>query len=234
MRAITILFALAFYAWAWWWMHRDSIRRGRRIMNLIIKTLLSAFAALGFVVWIGSNVPAQTHLAGSTVRLETSGGIGSGVHIGNDFILTAAHVVADESELMLIPDNSVETYRADVLWVNKKLDVALLRSRATNIFSVSPLSCTAPVVGASVTSRGVPLGENFFAARGNVGSGVYSRDGWAAVFLVAGPGASGMSGGPVIDNSGMVIGLTVAGIGRASPFMLAVPSSAICPLLART
>jgi S1-C subfamily serine protease len=202
-------------------------------MNLLIKALLSAFAALAFAVWIGSHLSAAPKLAGATVRIETSDSIGSGVHIGNDFILTAAHVVEGETKVTFIADNGKDTYTADVQWSNRALDIALLKSRATNILETAPLLCGEPVIGSPVISAGIPLGITFYQSAGQVGSKPFPLQQWASLFMVAGPGAVGMSGGPVLDLHGRVIGITVAAPGRVGPFMYAVPGSAICPLLAR-
>lgn len=203
-------------------------------MTILIKALLSALAAIVFVVWAGPYLVAAPKLAGATVRIETDSAIGSGVHIGHDFILTAAHVVDGSREVTFTADNGGDTYTADVQWINKSLDIALLKSRATNILESALLLCSEPRIGTPIVSSGIPLGITFYQSGGQVGSKPFANSQWASLFMVAGPGAQGMSGGPVMDSHGRVIGIIVAAPGRVGPFMFAVPGSAICPLLART
>ena len=63
---------------------------------------------------------------------------------------------------------------------------------------------------------------------------------WASVLVFDGTVAPGMSGGPVLDRRGFVVGLTVGrmatpiGFGAALlPVSYVVPSSTVCNLLAR-
>lgn len=175
----------------------------------------------------------------STLKIITSTGHGSGVHIGNGYILTAAHVVAgDQSVRVMASHNGEEP--ADVLWVNKAHDVALLRSDYLKGVDSSPLSCKPLGVGQSVKATGNPGPLEFITSWGRVSSDEAKRGNWKSSIIVDLTIAPGSSGGPLFDTRGNVVGLVVGialtTIGFSSapiPYSYAVPSTAICFLLAR-
>lgn len=122
--------------------------------GLVIGAGALAVMAIGYLVF--SAQPSTPALLSSAVKVQLATGHGSGVHIGDGLILTAAHVAGDESKVDIkAADGSVRP--ADVLWVNKTSDVALLRTSADRL-GASPLSCTPVQVGQSVHAEGSPLG----------------------------------------------------------------------------
>lgn len=110
----------------------------------------------------------------STLKIITSTGHGSGVHIGNGYILTAAHVVAGDQTVKVMASHNGEE-PADVLWVNKAHDVALLRSSSLQGVDTSPLSCNQTGVGQSVRATGNPGSLEFVTSWGRVGSNEATR-----------------------------------------------------------
>jgi S1-C subfamily serine protease len=173
---------------------------------------------------------------GSTVRIEIPGGIGSGVHIGDGFIITAEHVVNGNKEVKVVTDAGATKYTADVLWMNEGFDVALIRLRGKTKPKTTPIACRAAVRGEAIEAQGNPFGLPFFVAQGTVAiATVDAADRWQEVIVVGVPIGAGMSGGPILDSRGYLLGITVASIGKgAAPFGLAVPVKTICGLLART
>lgn len=169
---------------------------------------------------------------GSTIRIETDSKVASGVHIGNGFILTAQHVVEKSAEITFLLDNSSTIHTAKVLWANYDYDVALIHAPMEDVAS-SELSCRTPSVGEPVTAIGNLNGHRFFRSPGVVATELEDVDRWHDVYAVAGANGGGMSGGPVLDAEGRIVGLTVAGPGRIGPYGLIVTGSAICKLLGR-
>lgn len=200
----------------------------------IIRRYLACIWVAGVLAGAVYVSPKKSHLADSTLLLLVGDNRrGSGVHIGDDFILTAAHVVENEKTVVFKTDNSPDQYTADVLWVNKAYDIALLRSRATNIAQTMPLQCRKPIIGEHIKLTGNPLIIEFFHAEGSVGSSVAERSEWKASFVVSGAVGAGMSGGPITDDAGRLLGIIVAAPGQLAPFGLAVPVSSICTLMGR-
>ena len=169
---------------------------------------------------------------GAVVRVEFDGKIASGVHIGNGFILTAQHVVDKSPEITFLLDNGSDLHTAQVLWSNYDYDVALIHAPMEDV-SASELSCRTPAVGEPVVAIGNLNGHRFFRSPGHVATEPENVDRWHDVYAVAGANGGGMSGGPVVDSEGRIVGLTVAGPGRIGPYGLIVSGTAICKLLGR-
>jgi len=169
-------------------------------------------------------------LAGASVLIEAGGGTGSGVHIGNGYILTANHVI-DGATTIAVKTDDGRSLTPELMWSNKAYDIALLRLDPDGISS-RDLRCTDPLRGDSVWSLGNPLGLRFVAFYGHVSGSARPIGEWALVLPLDLTIAPGNSGGPLIDTAGRVVGIVVASM-RGVPIGAAVPSSAVCRLMGR-
>ncbi|QKC99162.1 S1 family peptidase [Mesorhizobium sp. NZP2298] len=224
-------------------------------MRILAATLFaaSALCVVGCATGIQSNAPA----AGSSVRIELPTSLGSGVYIGNGVIITAAHVVDDAPRcngagfsncdasvpptVRLISDQG-DVQTGEVLWLNKEYDIAAIRPANARRFTAAPLACRDAVVGEPLAAEGNPLGMQFITMHGYVSGTVRElQPNWKSAFITDMTTISGMSGGPVYDNAGQVIGITVGsadpnakpGGSAVAAWGFAVPSSAVCSLLGR-
>lgn len=176
---------------------------------------------------------------GAVVKIEVDGGHGSGAHIGNGYILTAAHVIGTAQTAQVKTDDG-QKREAAVLWVNTKYDVALIRVFKHHDISVAPLDCRIPKVGEAVRGYGNPLIIEFMQSWGRVGSKQAQFGNWAEAIVLDMTVAPGMSGGPVFDSAGRVVGIMVGlplmrlGLTpSAVPFTFAVPARTACNLMGR-
>ncbi len=175
----------------------------------------------------------------STVKVELDKGHGSGVHIGDGLILTAAHVAREGAAVRLKLDDG--TYRdAEVLWSSTASDIALLRTSPDGLQS-SPLSCAPLKVGQEVTARGNPLSVEFITTYGHIVGPATKRSDWLGVAPVDMVILPGMSGGPAFNSAGEVVGINVAlltlplGVSvSATGLGFIVPAEQICGLLGRS
>jgi S1-C subfamily serine protease len=195
-------------------------------------------AIIAFLVVVQASKKRDA-LALSTVKVLVGEGHGSGVHTGNRYIVTAAHVVGQAATVKVKTSRGGEV-NADVLWVNKAHDIALLRAQSLPDVDVSRLACGNPSVGQSVSAVGNPGPLEFITAYGRVSSLLKHGNPWADFYIVSMAIAPGMSGGPVFNEQGQVIGLVVGvammSIGWAGApigFGYVTPSSSICRMLAR-
>lgn len=153
---------------------------------------------------------------GSVVTIMNGTGSGSGVLVSSDgYILTDAHVVGDDKQARVRWSDGIEGL-AEVIRVSKNRDVAIIK---TNPRDRTPLALKRGAVtpGERVYAIGSPRGKDF---QSTVSSGVISAD---RVFdglryiqsdTVVSPGSSG---GPLLDETGAVIGLTDLGIQNNGP-----------------
>lgn len=199
---------------------------------------VTVFAIIAFLV-IAQASKKRDALSLSTVKVLVGEGHGSGVHTGNRYIVTAAHVVGQAETVKVKTSRGVEVL-ADVLWINKAHDIALLRAQSLPDVDVSRLSCGNPSIGQSVSAIGNPGPLEFITAYGRVSSLLKHGKPWADFYIVSMAIAPGMSGGPVFNEQGQVVGLVVGvammSIGWAGApvgFGYIAPSSAVCRMLAR-
>lgn len=213
----------------------------RKLWRAIVFTV-GAFCVGIFITTYAVSHRAPEPLAISTVIVSNLDrtGHGSGVHIGNGYILTAAHVVDGQSSMDVI-DSRGNTQSGVILWSNKDYDVAMIRVRHGSYIDSSPLDCTAHLaIGDDISAVGNPLNLRFVRTFGKVASTYDSREPWKSSFVAGVAVAPGMSGGPVFDAKNNVVGIAVGiavkpGFGSVAPFAITyvVPSSAICMLMGR-
>jgi serine protease Do len=145
---------------------------------------------------------------GSVVAVFTGSGMGSGFLVSNDgYLLTNHHVVGGATTVRVRWSDGFET-TGEVVRVDKRRDVALVK---TSPHGRQPLALrrATPGVGDAVFAIGTPLDEKL---QGTVTKGIVSAnriiDGFAYIQSDVGVD-HGNSGGPLVDDKGRVIGITV-------------------------
>ena len=136
--------------------------------------------------------------------------LGSGFLISSTgYILTDAHVVGDSSAVRIKWSDGKDA-TATVVRVSKGRDVALLKADPGG-HEALPLRQATPEIGATVFAVGAPEGEKFegTVTRGVVSSSrVFQGFNFIQSDVVTGHGASG---GPLLDETGYVVGITESG-----------------------
>ena len=146
----------------------------------------------------------------------------SGIAYASDLVLTADHIIEREDEIQLIlPDGS--QVQASLAGRDPGNDLALLRLKKSGLVPAEPAPRPARV-GQLALAVGRPSSEGIQASLGVVsaiGGPVRTAQGglleqYLRTDTVPYPG---FSGGPLIDSSGLVLGLNTSGLaqGVASP-----------------
>lgn len=188
----------------------------------------------------------QPVLAAPVVKVILDHGHGSGVYIGAGLVLTAAHVVRRTSEEITIKTSLGAEAKAHVLWVGGENDVALLGIiDDVPIRPVAGIRCEAVPVGTKILAAGNPHDFEFVTSYGTIAGG-QTEDAPEDLVVIDATVLQGMSGGPVTDTQGRLVGiLSRVLLGRVEspmPFPLGaparfgamVPSPVLCRLLGRT
>lgn len=205
----------------------------------ILATVAAAVGMLALILF--EFTPPSAASSEPVVKISAGMGHGSGFHIGNGYIVTAAHVVGKEEKIS-IKTSSDKTQDAEVLWVNAAYDIALLRIKKPEEIGVAVLSCRIPAVGEAIIAKGNPANMEFITVWGNVAGVARSVGNWRSVVVTNIVTVPGQSGGPVMDTSGKVVGVTV-GVMASSVGLFGVslvgigyvvPASSVCDLLARS
>ena len=199
------------------------------VAGVLIGTAIIVVAA---VAPVGSEPP----LAGPTVMLTVVGGTGSGVVLPGGYILTAAHVAAvSPAAIMITSDKGETTTKVEPLWLSRDYDLALLKVRDAEFLDAigsAEIDCRTVAIGTEIRAEGNPFSVRFVSQWGKVGSLVQKIGPWRQAISIGAPLAPGMSGGPVYDLDGHVVGINV-GVGPSGGFYVAVPSSTACMLMGR-
>jgi len=155
---------------------------------------------------------------------------GSGCIIGENLILTNAHVVSDQTFIQVKRSGQTKKYVAKVRFVAHECDLSLLEVKDLRFFPETPpleigeLS----LVGDEVAVYGYPSGaEQLTVTRGIVSRVSHERYMHSSAYLLCcqidAPINGGNSGGPVIAG-GKVVGIAMmSGWGENEGFMVPVP-----------
>lgn len=172
-------------------------------------------------------------LASSSVKVIVGDGHGSGTYIGNGYIVTASHVVDNQSSIEIKTDRG-DTVKAELLWSASAYDVALLRVEGLKA-QRSYVNCHPLESGTQIVARGNPLDQDFVSTWGHI-SGPASPTGLPIKSLVVADITitNGMSGGGIFNQAGQLVGtITAVMMNKFSQIGIAfiVPSSTFCALV---
>jgi serine protease Do len=154
-------------------------------------------------------LPEQlTTVLDSVVKIRVGAALASGVFISDDgYLLTAAHVVAGVSEVMVDLRSGIKL-PAQVVRVDNPQDIALIKVAGWGYPALSLALSDNPLVGSEIYVIGTPADEQFFdsVSKGIV-SGLRQLDDFFYIQTDASI-SPGCSGGPLLNQKGQVIGIT--------------------------
>ena len=139
---------------------------------------------------------------------------GTGVVLGENLVVTNAHVVAGESETTSVSNGGMRR-KAEVVAFDPRRDIAVLRM---NNLEIKPIKISTPTIGATVAVFGYPGGRGLRSTGGLItderkttGPDLYGAGHWSRkVLTLRADLEPGDSGGPVVSQSGKFVGLSLA------------------------
>jgi len=154
--------------------------------------------------------------------------IGSGFYIGDGTaIATNYHVIQGAGSVRVRGSEGLVSTIDTVLAVDPARDLALLESQSRG--SGLRLSPQTPDIGEAIIAIGNPSGLERTLSKGIV-SGIRSEDG-TDYYQITAPISPGSSGGPIINESGLVIGVATFYIRGGQNLNFAMPSKYVLKLL---
>ena len=184
----------------------------------------TALADSGFV----DDIAAINRTAKSVLMLEvydskdTCIATGSGFVAFNDStLITNYHVIENGRYIIANTDDGTRIKIYSVLCSNKLMDIAILSFDQKTGIAPLTLYCGNEVFrGESVVAIGSPIGITNTVSKGNI-SALYTEDGVPWIQFTA-PISHGSSGGVLLNDKGVVIGVTSAGYTQGENMNLAV------------
>lgn len=168
------------------------------------------------------------------VRIVTGFGSGSGFYVKDRNLFVTNYHVVQGSRAVGIQDQKGDRIPADVLLICPKEDLAFLRPRGQVNFQEVPLwgGDRHPPLGESVSVLGWPYGMSFSVTTGTVSSinDKLTHTPYIQTDAAVNPGNSG---GPVINASGEVVGVTTSKFMDADNMGFALPIHHVVAELAR-
>ena len=183
-------------------------------------------------------VVAQVSLGGPFGGSGESSGSGFVVD-ASGLIVTSLHVVDGASTIQVILSDTTRL-GATLVTSDATNDLAVLRVSGGNLAALS-LATDGPGIGQTVIAIGTPLGEFPNSVTVGVVSGLdrsvdvgsaRSSKHLTGVFQTDAALSSGMSGGPILNLAGQVVGVTTAVAESAQGVGFAEPTAAVAALLA--
>lgn len=158
---------------------------------------------------------------------------GSGFAVGSGHVVTAAHVIAG-CRVMWVRSNSLRQTSAKILGLDTRADVALLAVPGLpDRWRTTPAAARP---GDPLVLRGFPQRRGKVAGSPSDTAATYAAEVedvlGGPVLEMAGRGPEGLSGGPVTNAAGHVVGMVVARRHGAVDRILAIPAGRLYAFLA--
>ena len=164
----------------------------------------------------------------SVFVIYSGNALGSGFAVGENCIVTNAHVVEDTKDVTVVTCDGDE-FPAEVLCWDEGLDIAVLAVDKT--LTPLPLKKLSDVkIGEDVCAIGAPKSMAYTLTKGVVSAKERPVSGQTYIQTDAAIN-EGNSGGPLLDDNGNVIGMNTLKLLEAEGIGLAIPVDRICQFM---
>lgn len=167
----------------------------------------------------------------SIALIRVDDGVGSGFVVGEDGrVATNVHVIRGAKEATVVLGNGKEYPATEVVAIDEENDLAILRIEARKLKPLPLGDSTKVKLGERVVAIGHPLGLGTTVSDGLV-SGMREVSPTQSLVQISAPISRGSSGGPVFNDRGEVIGVSVLMVASGQNLNFAVPVNALKAML---
>ncbi len=150
---------------------------------------------------------------------------GSGFAIGENTVVTNAHVIGNRNDIK-VKSYSGEEYRASIYLFNEALDIAILSVENAEFVPLEVGDGENIKIGDDIYAIGAPRSLDYTLTKGVI-SNKSRTIGFNKYIQIDAAINSGNSGGPLLNNAGQVIGVNSMKISDAEGIGLAIPISSV-------
>lgn len=195
-----------------------------------MKSILTTMCLLLAINSFGQDTKAIANkILSSTVSIITKDknyqtlAVGSGFITGNEEIVTNVHVVEGAKYVFVVKNNSVEEINSSgYISLDKDNDIILLKVPGIIGSRLEIIQTTFPQIGEPIYVAGNPKGLSGTFSDGLV-SGIRELENRKLIQISA-PISPGSSGGPVVDKTSSLVGVSVGGISNGQNLNFAIPA----------
>lgn len=189
------------------------------VVAVLFASTLSA-GAIGF----------EAEVAYESVFVIYSGNaLGSGFAIGENCIVTNAHVI-DNPRSITIETYGGEKHKASVLGMNEEQDIAILIVDSAQFPYLAVADLTTMRTGDDIYAIGAPKGMAYTLTKGGISAKERVIHNQTYIQIDA-PINEGNSGGPLLNDAGQVLGMNTLKMSDSEGIGLAIPVSRVCDYL---
>ena len=149
---------------------------------------------------------------------------GSGFAIGSNTVVTNAHVIGNQNDI-IVKAYSGQEYNASI-YLNEALDIAILSVDNAEFIPLEIGNCEDIKVGDDIYAIGAPRSLEYTLTKGVI-SNKSRTIGFNKYIQIDAAINSGNSGGPLLNSAGQVIGVNSMKISDAEGIGLAIPISTV-------
>jgi serine protease Do len=185
------------------------------VVAMLLASALTAYA-IGFVA---------EDVYESVFVVYSANSLGSGFAIGKNCILTNAHVIENPNDIV-IKTYSGKEYTADLLGINSAQDIAVLGVAGVEFEYLTVTSSAAMKTGDDIYAIGAPKSMAYTLTKGVVSAKNREIAGNEYIQIDA-PINEGNSGGPLLNDSGQVVGINTLKMTDSEGIGLAIPMEVV-------
>ena len=168
----------------------------------------------------------------SVFVISSGEALGSGFAIGSNTIITNAHVIDDEHNVS-VQSYGGEHYSASVYSRDEYLDLALLIVQDSKFTPLELVSLDSAKIGDDIYTVGIPNSMAYTLTKGVISSKSRELSGQKYIQIDA-PINEGNSGGPLLNDSGAVLGINTLKLMESEGIGFAIPSETVRDYLTET
>ena len=165
----------------------------------------------------------------SVFVIYSGNSLGSGFAVGENCIVTNAHVIVDPYSVIVETYGGTK-YRASVLEINEQQDIAVLIVHDARFPYLEIIDLSTMKTGDDIYAIGAPNGMAYTLTKGGI-SAKERIVGNQSYIQIDAPINQGNSGGPLLNDAGQVLGMNTFKISDSEGIGLAIPISRVCEYL---